>query len=142
MALHGISGATLNPKQGKAIAALLSEKTVGGAAQKAGVGERTLLRWLQTDDFKAAYRDARREATSQAIARLATTSSGAVDTLQSVCNDLAAPPAARVSAAKTLLDFAFRAVEIDDLAARVELLENSLELLAITDDDDESEGDE
>ena len=44
MAINGVT-----PRQKKAIAALLSESNVKAAAVAAGVGERTLSRWLSED---------------------------------------------------------------------------------------------
>jgi ribulose 1,5-bisphosphate carboxylase large subunit-like protein len=46
--------------------------------------------------------------------------------LRSVCEDSEAPASARVSAAKAILDGAVKAVELQDLAARVEELEAAL----------------
>ena len=46
----------------------------------------------------------------------------AVGTLVAITGNIAAPSAARVSAAKTILDFAVKGVELVDLAERVEAL--------------------
>ncbi len=52
------AGAKQNRKREVAIAALLSRPTIEEAAQLAGIGEKTLRRWLRDDaDFKAAYRE-------------------------------------------------------------------------------------
>jgi hypothetical protein len=53
-----------------AIAALLSEPTIEAAAHGAGVGTRSLYRWLQTPAFREAYRQARREVVSHGLAQL------------------------------------------------------------------------
>ena len=47
----------------------------------------------------------------------------AVEALRSIPTDEAAPPGARVSAARSLLDQAQRAVELEDLALRIDQLE-------------------
>jgi hypothetical protein len=49
---------------------LLSHRNIEEAAKAAGIGYKTLLRWLELPEFQAAYRKARREAVQQAIARL------------------------------------------------------------------------
>jgi hypothetical protein len=49
--------------------------------------------------------------------------SEAVDTLSDVMKGATTFPAARVSAAKAILDFAMKAVELEDLAERVGELE-------------------
>ena len=113
----------LTPKQEKAIAALLSEPTLKGAAQQVKVSEITIIRWLREDAFRDAYQEARREATKQAIARLQQASSEAVDTLRDVMNTKYLQAGARVSAAKTVLELSLKAIETEDLQARVEQLE-------------------
>lgn len=56
----------ITPKQEKAIIALLQEPTIPKAAQAAGVGVRSVHRWLTEPEFSRAYRRARRDAFSQA----------------------------------------------------------------------------
>ena len=114
-------------KQDQAIAALLVYPTIPAAAKAVGVGETTLWRWLQRDDFQDAYRLAKREAVAQAIAQLQRASGEAVKALSDVMNDPIAPASARVSAAKTILEMAVKGIELEDLAARVEELEKVAE---------------
>ena len=116
----------LTPKQQKALAALLSEPTIEKAAAKVGVGERTLHTWLHEPAFAAAYRAARREAVSQAVARLQQVSTHAVTVLVNVMANTSTPPATRVAAAKTVLEMAIKAVELEDLAARLDALEQRM----------------
>ena len=113
----------MTAKQEKAIAALLNEATITAAAANVGVGERTLQTWLGEDRFAEAYRTARRAAGTQAIARLQQVSSAAVSVLVRVMASSETPPATRVAAAKTVLEMAVRAVELEDLEARIALLE-------------------
>jgi hypothetical protein len=114
----------LTPIQERAIVALLANSTIKRAAKSIGVDETTLWRWLQDKDFHAAYRTARRESVSQAMARLQQASSEAVNTLREIVKDKGQPAPARVSAAKAILEFSIKAVEIEDLAQRVEELES------------------
>ncbi len=115
----------LSPKQEKAILALLQEPTIAKAAASAGVSNRSLVRWLTQDDFSRAYRKARREAFSQAIGLTQHYAPLAVNTLATIMADKTAPSHARVTAASTLLKFGREGIELDDLAARVEALENA-----------------
>jgi hypothetical protein len=62
--------ARITAKQEKAIMELLRNPTVKEASQQAGVGERTLWRWLQEDDFREAYMEARKQAFSRALGLL------------------------------------------------------------------------
>ena len=111
-----------------ALAALLSEPTIEAAATKAGIGESTLLRWLAEPTFKARYRDARRQVVEAAVGRLQTVATKAVDTLER--NLSCGIPAVEVGAAKSVLDQAVKAVELVDLAERIEALEQASELAA------------
>jgi|GEM_PF-292189 len=114
----------LSPVKAKAIIALLNEPSILKAAHAAGVGERTLHKWLDTDDeFIAAYRQARRQTFTQAIGLTMRYTPIAVNTLAKVMVDSKAPYASRVAAATSLLRFGRESVELDDLAARVDSLE-------------------
>ncbi len=115
----------LTPVQERAIIALLNEQTLSKAAAAAEVGQRTLYRWLRKPEFSRAYRQARREAFGQAIALTQRYAPLAVNTLAQVMMDQGAPHHAKVSAAMGLLRFGREGIELDDLAARVEALENA-----------------
>lgn len=74
-------------------------------------------------EFRDAYREAKREVVMAAIARLQGAATEAVDALRAVMNDVENPASARVSAARAVLEIAVRAVEMEDLTARVEEIE-------------------
>lgn len=120
-------GEKLGRKQEEAIAALLSQRNIEDAARVAGVGARTLLRWLQLPEFDAAYRGARRAAFRQSIARLQQASSAAVATLLKIMVDPNAPASTRVRAADSVLDHSAKAIEIEDIEVRVAELERTAE---------------
>ena len=120
-------GSKLGRKQEDAIAALLSQRNIDEAASAAGVGTRTLLRWLKIPEFDAAYRAARRQAYGQSISRLQQGATAAATTLLKVMVDPATPPSTRVRAAEAVLSQAAKAIEIEDIDARVRLLEEATE---------------
>lgn len=63
----------LSYHQERAVAGLLSMRTVAEAAETAGVSSRTLERWLaESDEFVAEYRAARRRVVEGAVSRLRT----------------------------------------------------------------------
>ena len=117
----------LTPKQEAAVIALLRENSVAKAAESCEVNIRTLHRWLDDADFSKAYRKARRHAFSQAIALTQRYAPLAVSTLATLMADKETPPHARVTAATALLKFGREGIELDDLAARVEALEQATE---------------
>ena len=89
-------GAKFGRKKEEAIAALLSQRSVEDAARAVGIGTKTLLRWLQVPEFRAAYLQARREAVAQAAARLQQATGAAVATILKLMVDPNAPAATRI----------------------------------------------
>lgn len=116
-------GSQYGRKKEVAIAALLSQRNVEEAARSIGVGHSTLLRWMRQSDFDGSYREARRAAFSQCVARLQQASGAAVSTLLKIMLDTTAPHASRVRAAECILERASRAIELEDVEARVRQLE-------------------
>jgi hypothetical protein len=117
-------GEKLSRKQEQAIAALLSEATVGAAAERAGVGEVTLWRWLKDDAFKAAYREARRQVVEKAMAQLQQATWAASTTLLRLLN--AGSESVRLRAAEAILNHASRGLELLDFEERITALEQKL----------------
>ena len=112
-----------NRKKELALSALMTETTLQKAAKVAGIGEVTLWRWLKEKEFIEAYRVLKREAVTQAVARLQQISCKAVDTLKQVMEDKDSPASVRVSAAKSIIEMAIKAVELDDITKKIEELE-------------------
>jgi hypothetical protein len=120
-------GQKLTQKQDKLFAALITEETIMMAAEKAGVAEVTVYRWLKLDEFETAYRQVKAETVRQAIAQVQKNSGVAVRVLREVAEDTAAPASSRVSVARAIIETAVKGVDIDDLATRVETLEALIE---------------
>jgi hypothetical protein len=109
----------LGRKQEDAIAALLTQRNVEEAARAAGIGVRTLLRWLKLPAFQAAYRQARRAAFGQAVARLQQGTSAAATTLLKTLIDPGTPASVKVRATEAIFNHAAKAIELEDIEARV-----------------------
>jgi transposase-like protein len=118
-------GTKFGRKKEQAIIALLSHRTLEEAARAIGIVPNTLLRWMKEPEFDAAYRAAKRAAFAQSIARLHYLSSAAVTTLGKVMLESATPPATKVRAADSILDHTTKAIEIEDIEARVAALEQA-----------------
>jgi hypothetical protein len=121
-------GAKFTRKKEEAIAALLTQRNIEEAAKSVGIGVQTMLRWLKMPEFEKSYREARRAAFGQSIARLQQASSAAVATLLKIMVDTNAPASTRVRAADSVLDHAKHAIEIEDVEVRVAALEQAAEL--------------
>jgi hypothetical protein len=111
-------------KEDDAILALLTEPTIDRAAQKCGVANATLWRWLQTPEFQGKYRKARRQVFEEAILRLQHTAQEAVEALKR--NLTCRVPAVEVKAALGILDQAVKAAELYELQERVKALEQEV----------------
>ena len=119
-------GEKLTRKQEQVIAALLSEQTVASAAEKAGVGEVTLYRWLKLPEFVAAYREARRDVVEKAVAQLQQSSWAASTTLVRLLGS--ASDSVRLRAAQAILDQANKGIELIDFEERLAALERHAQL--------------
>ena len=127
MAENGNYEKKLKPKQEAAILALLTARNVEEAASTAGVPPRTLHRWMKEPIFDAGLREAKRAAFGQGTARLHQMCSAAASTLGKVMVDPKMPPATKVRAADSILNHTAKAIEIEDIEARVAELERNAE---------------
>jgi transposase-like protein len=114
-------------KKEQAIAALLTQRNIEEAARSIGVAPNTLLNWMKLPEFQAAYREARRAAFGQSIARLRQGYSAAATILMKLMLDANTPASTRVRAAETIINHAGKAIEIEDIEARVSELERAAE---------------
>src|SRR5258708_8137733 len=116
---------SLERKQEDVIAALLTQRNMEEAARTAGVGIRTLIRWMKLPEFQKAYREARRAAFGQAIARLQQGTSAAATTLLKLLIEPGTPASVRARVADSIFNHAAKAIEIEDIEARVTELEQA-----------------
>jgi hypothetical protein len=121
-------GAKFGRKKEEAVAALLVQRNLEDAARAVGISPKTLLRWMKEPEFEAAYRIARRAAFGQSIARLQQGASAAATTLLKTMIDPNTPASVRVRAAECVMNQATKAIEIEDIEARVAELERAANL--------------
>ncbi len=133
-------GDKLARKQQEAVSALLTEPTIGQAAAKVKVNERTLREWLKLPTFLSAYRDARRQVVEAAIGHLQQATGGAVVALWR--NLTCGQASAEIKAAIAILDQSIRAVEVLDLAQEVANLKQEIERLKHGDGNPDARGGE
>jgi hypothetical protein len=117
-------GEKLTRKAETAIAALLSEPTVEAAAVKARVSNATLRNWLKRPAFQQAYRAAKRQLVEATITRLQQMAIASTAELHKLLR--CRREAVRLKAATTILTFAIRGLEHDDLVSRIEQLEEKV----------------
>ena len=118
----------LTPAQQKAISALLISRTLSEAAEAAEVHRTTVYRWLRQDrNFRTELRRARREFIGETTAHLQRLSGEAVENLGKIVKDEKASAASRVSSIRIILDYAYRAVELEDLEDRLDGVEEAMD---------------
>lgn len=113
----------ISGRQRKAIAALLSSKNVPEAASAAGMGERTLYRYLGDPAFRLALADAEGEAIDGATRRLLAMQDLAIDTIAEVLRDSASSAGVKIRAAGQVLDYLLKLRELRNIEQRLVLLE-------------------
>lgn len=121
--LGGMKIAELKPKQEQLLMAMLSEPSFEEAVRKAGIARTTAFRYKKDPVFMDEFRKLKKEMIETTTAKLQLASNTAVQSLfevsQSSKSDLA-----RVQASKTILEFAFKGYELEDLAERLRRLES------------------
>ena len=120
-------GSKFGRKKEEAIVALLTQRNIDEAARAIEVATNTLLKWMKLPEFQAAYREARRAAHGQSIARLQQATSAAVSTLLKVMVDASTPASTKVRAADSVLNHSAKSIEIEDIEVRVSELERAAE---------------
>jgi hypothetical protein len=118
-------GAKFGRKKEEAVAAILSQRSLDEAARVVGIGVATLTRWQKLPEFQEALRRARREAFSQTVGRLQQGSSAAATTLLKVMLDQSTPASTKVRAAESIMSHAMKAIELEDVLARLTELERA-----------------
>jgi hypothetical protein len=117
---------TLSASQQRAIFALLACPSIVEAAKQAKVSEATLHRWLRLPAFHEAYTAARQQLSRHAIGALQRAVHTAVTTLEGVMTNPKVAAATRAYAARTTLETALRAAEIESIEGRLAAIELAL----------------
>ena len=113
----------MTPNKEKLLAALLTSRSKKEAAAAAGIAERTMRTYFEDPEFCQRYREAFagviEDATRQAQALLMP----ALSTLQTVMEDEEIPAQARITAAKSIIDYSLKLTEQVDILEQLRELE-------------------
>lgn len=113
----------VNVSDAKILSALISTPTISAAASALGIGERTIFRRLENPSFRAEFDRLQRETVTAACTALNARVAGAIETMDEVMRNGENSPQTRLSAARAILDSAFKAAEIVDIQNRLDALE-------------------
>lgn len=114
----------ISVKQRRAIAAVLSERSLAKAAATVGVGESTLRRWLRQDEFVAALRAEEAELTRALSRRLSVLAGSSLEAVESALSHDSA--SLRLRAAALVLDNLLKMKNLADFEERLSRLEATL----------------
>jgi hypothetical protein len=132
----------LSLKQELALRAVISQPTLRDAARAAGVSAPTLWRYMQDEAFSRRLKVARREVVDHAFRRLQGAADDAVTALHDLVRREDTPARARIAAARSILEFSFRAAEYESLRARIDELEEFIRIKQEQEEREELEVDE
>jgi transposase-like protein len=120
-------GSKFGRKKEAAIAAMLSGKNQAEAARVAGIDPSTLKRWMRLPEFQAEYLQVRREAMSQANARIQHNAVALASLGLKLVADAATPASVKAHLILGLLDRGNKSVELEDVVIRIAALERGAE---------------
>lgn len=109
----------------RAIAALLTCRTIAEAAEQAGVCERTLLRWKKEPEFQAAFAAAKGELLEIAVNKLRIAAPDAGDRLHRTVTGEIPPHPAAVAAAGKIYDLLFMGITATEISERLAKIERA-----------------
>ena len=116
-------GKELTPKQHQAIQALIVQPSIPSAAVSAGVGVRSLYRWLDEPSFRLALNNALDKSIDAAARGMVGLTEKALRIVETVLDDEQLHPATRLRAADLVLSNMLKLAELRTLAQRVAALE-------------------
>jgi hypothetical protein len=118
---------TLNKRQKRVLAALLTCSTARATAKQADVCEKTVYRYLEDPAFKQALRARQDQVIAAAVAALSGLAGDAIDTLRGTLANKETTAGVRVRAALGILDHVQRLTTFADLEQRLAELEAKLQ---------------
>ncbi len=119
------SAETLTPRQQLVIAELLSSPSVEEGCRRAKVAKATVYGWFKDSVFRAELKRQRKALVDEAFERLKTGLTQAVDKLLELLQ-AEGQLGIQLRAAQTLLEHGTRAIELQELESRLEVLEQEV----------------
>lgn len=115
----------MTPKQNKVLAALLTAPSKAAAAQAAGISPRTLRDYLADPEFQAEYKRAFAGLVEDATRQAQRAIAPAMSTLREIVEDGDENAQARISAARSILEYSLKLTEQTDILDRLKSLEDA-----------------
>lgn len=113
----------MTPNKEKLLVALLTSRTKKEAAAAAGISDRTMRSYFEDKKFCQRYREAFAGVVQDATRRAQQLLEPALSTLQTVMEDEEIPAQARITAAKSIIDYSLKLTEQADILEQLRELE-------------------
>ena len=113
----------MTPNKEKLLAALLTSRSKKEAAAAAGIAERTMRTYFEDPELCQRYREAFAGVVQDATRRAQQLLEPALSTLQTVMEDEEIPAQARITAAKSIIDYSLKLTEQADILEQLRELE-------------------
>ena len=113
----------MNAKKQKALLALLTNPTKEKAAAAAGITSKTLRGYLADPEFQSEYKKAFAGLVEDVTLQTQQALAPAVSTLREITEDETENSPARISAARSILEYGLKLTEQTDILTRLEELE-------------------
>ena len=126
MAINGIQAKLITARQHRAIAALILEKDAKKAASIAGVGYRSLCRWLEDPKFQAELERAKGEIIAGAIRSLINDMTLNQSTMRDIRDNTRTPVNIKLMACRAIDQSLFKWHETEDIEQRLTELEKAV----------------
>lgn len=115
----------MNARYRKAMSALLTASNFREASEISGMSESTLRNYLNDPEFSEEYDQRTKDLVRDACTQGKKSMRMALNTLREVCGNKEENSQVRVSAARSLMEYTLRLIEISDLDERVRKLEEA-----------------
>lgn len=113
----------MTPRREKALQALLVCRTRAEAAKAAGIGESTLREYMKDAEFMERYKQAFGGMVVDATRQAQQTLSPALSALREIMEDREEQASARITAARSILEYAMKLCEQTDILGQLRELE-------------------
>ena len=113
----------MTPRKERALQALLVSRTRAEAAQAAGVSESTLRQYMKDPEFLERYKQAFGEMVADATRQAQQTLSPALSVLKEIMMDRDEQASARITAARSVLEYSLKLCEQTDILEQLRELE-------------------
>jgi hypothetical protein len=112
----------LNPRQVRAIDAMMLHTTLESAAKDAGVSSRSIRRWMKDSKFAQALAQSMSQSHRLFSARLSAIGEQSLDTIQSILSDSSISPSVRARVALGVMSARLEAAKLASIDVRLSLL--------------------